>query len=371
MMGLSTDHRRRTPAMQVQRLQRSVYALEVMLGKAKRQHHSHDGALPWEDVAKALQDDMLEHVREHRVMRQHVEQHRRLCVALQAWIHTMFPPERTLSSELGTWRNCYLFQGSDDARHQAQTWMVQQAYHNTRRAMSTFVFPDTMETCVDVAVTVDDNRMTIQGAVQCTFPHSLHKFSRALWVVENTFTDYVRDRRMPTRSQIQVLDAVRVIYHREEDPSPRQRIQKNSLHGQIEDRDTTTTVFRTIVHDEAFPSQSTTEWILDSSEWYVRSCCNSCVNPRAGTSRSAWDRRRLDCGRCTRCSIPRHARGRYLWKRWRMRCRSPSTRECESGCVLVCSTDMRGSGACTLHLWKRCCWRWWRFQSAGKRETLF
>ncbi|RHY08357.1 hypothetical protein DYB25_007458 [Aphanomyces astaci] len=255
--------------MQVQRLQRSVYALEVMLGKAKRQHHSHDGALPWEDVAKALQDDMLEHVREHRVMRQHVEQHRRLCNALQAWIHTMFPPERTLSSELGTWRNCYLFQGSDDARHQAQTWMVQQAYHNTRRAMSTFAFPDTMETCVDVAVTVDDNRMTIQGAVQCTFPHSLHKLSRALWVVENTFTDYVRDRRMPTRSQVQVLDDVRVIYHREQDPSPRQRIQKNSLHGQIEDRDATTTVFRTIVHDEAFPSQSATEWILDSSEWYV------------------------------------------------------------------------------------------------------
>ncbi|KAF0690133.1 Aste57867_18458 [Aphanomyces stellatus] len=279
----STPRKKLSRKKQLQILQRRVYDMEGLLAKAKRNFTT---LLPWEEIAQALKDDTIEQVMDNRSLKQQVETQKRMVEILHSWVQSMSPLQRTPNPFEETWRNSHLLKGDDASRRVAQTWIVQQAYHNTQRALAPVSFPDSMETFIDVVACPQDDQFELCCMAQTVVPFAFDHVSEIFWVVENTFTTKT-DLRVPTIEDIHRLTSEDVRYgHEKEDihgrtfpratPLPHdsppvgpQTIRKNALHGQIRERDRTTVICRTILHDEASPLEHSGDWAVDIKQWTV------------------------------------------------------------------------------------------------------
>ncbi|KAF0690132.1 Aste57867_18457 [Aphanomyces stellatus] len=260
---------RATLKSQLHGMRQRVYDLEGMLSKAKLQCRS---MLPWEEVARAFKDDTLEQVMDNRCLRRQVETQRRRLEVLQGWIQSMDPFQRTPNAWAETWRHSHMLKGDTEIRQAAQTWMVQQAFHNTQRALADVFFPDIMENHIDVDVTVDDAGLfRINAATHCVLPYALEHVSDAFWVAESRFSSSYADyRKPPTRDEVQQLVQEKLRYTHEQESAPGTVcIRKNALRGQVREANRTTFVFRTLLHDEACPITDSRDWIADTKEWTV------------------------------------------------------------------------------------------------------
>ncbi|CAK4419542.1 unnamed protein product [Aphanomyces euteiches] len=176
---------------------------------------------------------------------------------LHAWIESMQPPQKMPSAFEENWRHSQLMKGDDETRLLAQKWIIQQAYHSTERAFAPIAFPETMEPFiqVDVGANEQDEFFFINTMTHCVLPYALEH--------------YHRDGILPTTNELKAILSETLCYGREVDLSVlRVNITKNSLRGQIRDHDRTTIIFRTIVHDEAFPLEDNNSTV-NLKEWMV------------------------------------------------------------------------------------------------------
>ncbi|CAK4102723.1 unnamed protein product [Aphanomyces euteiches] len=190
---------------------------------------------------------------------------------LHAWIESMQPPQKMPSAFEENWRHSQLMKGDDETRLLAQKWIIQQAHHSTERAFAPIAFPETMEPFiqVDVGANEQDEFFFINTMTHCVLPYALEHVSDALWVTERRFLKYHRDGILPTTNELKAILSETLCYGREVDLSVlRVNITKNSLRGQIRDHDRTTIIFRTIVHDEAFPLEDNNSTV-NLKEWMV------------------------------------------------------------------------------------------------------
>ncbi|KAF0690135.1 Aste57867_18460 [Aphanomyces stellatus] len=265
-----------TRKTRLQALQRRVYEMEGVLLKTKRTHTT---LLPWEEIAQALKDDTLDQVKDNRCLKQQIEAQKQMNKLLSAWIHSMYPQQRYPSSSEETWRHSQLLKGDDACRRVAQSWIIQQAYHNTGRALGHLAFPDSLETSIDVDVTFDpaEDLFCVNSMAQVVLPYSKEHVVQAYWVAENMFTLYRYQSSPLSEAQLRAMIAQDMVYVCAES---RDQVRCHALHGRVDETaDRTTIVGRTILHDEAFPWGDATAWILDVKQWQdhsstiVSSCC--------------------------------------------------------------------------------------------------
>ncbi|RHY08354.1 hypothetical protein DYB28_000276 [Aphanomyces astaci] len=247
-------------------LQRRVYDLEGVLDKAKRNFST---LLPWEEVAKALQDDTLDQVRDNRSLKRQVEVQSCMYQVLHAWVVSMRPPEKLLDAHVDTWRHSHLLSGDAETRRMAQSWIVQHAFFNRDRSMARMYFPDdtadpVMEAEVDVT---DDLQFNIMAMSQCVVPYSLDEVSEAAWIADNHFPTHRHLPRLPPADDLRRLTQGDVRYGCDDEVIV--PIRKQCLHGKFHEPDRTTIVFRTILHDDDAPAPAPDQWIVDMQEWTV------------------------------------------------------------------------------------------------------
>ncbi len=85
---MTRTRKRTSQKVQVQTLQLRVWEMEYFLAKSKR---CTIASLPWEEVALAFKDDMLEHVRENRSLKRQSMMQRKMYASLHAWVLSMDP----------------------------------------------------------------------------------------------------------------------------------------------------------------------------------------------------------------------------------------------------------------------------------------
>ncbi|KDO24060.1 hypothetical protein SPRG_10847 [Saprolegnia parasitica CBS 223.65] len=276
-------HIRSKRARQMQSLRNYIYDLTQEL-EAIPKRPGHSAPLSWHDVAKALQDDTLEQVRENRSLKRQVAHAKTLLATLQDWMaRVVRPNERVPSLVEETWRHSQLLAGDDASRQVAYEWILRQVYHNTDRALAHVAFPADASNCLDVRVTFGDNPMcpllSIQVMTQEFMPFSLDDVAAGYWVAEKTFASAYRERTtnflldLHTFLQTEHQD---IQYLPEEIPYSGQHVVRyNVLSGRFREHDRMTIALRTILHDEAnCPRDETIEdgrqkWTIDTKQWIV------------------------------------------------------------------------------------------------------
>ncbi|KDO24064.1 hypothetical protein SPRG_10851 [Saprolegnia parasitica CBS 223.65] len=253
----------------VTKLRHDAYALEQLL---RQQRTLASTQLPWEDVAQALKDDMLDKVRDNRSLKQAIARNKRLLPLLQQWVQ-LWQPARTIGAR-ENWRHSHLLAGDEAFRQAAYDWVLHQVYYHTPAAMASAVYPiNDPAPFIDVAVHCDDDDLFSVGvATQMILPYPLPDVARGYWAAEQTFTQaFAASSDFHNKGACKYLAAdADVLYIREELGSTDQRISDNVLMGRFHDGDKRTTmVLRTVLHDDVYPSQSASTWNVDTKQWVV------------------------------------------------------------------------------------------------------
>ncbi|OQR86866.1 hypothetical protein ACHHYP_09788 [Achlya hypogyna] len=259
---------------EVANLRNQVYHLEAERIRLSRARLS---SLPWEDVAMALKDDMLTHVRFNRGLKKDRNRLAALTTYLQSLVITLRPP-KALDGFCDTWRHSALFIGDPVARSTGYNWILQQLYHNTNRALQQRSFPmtPTSSPYIDVDVRVsDENVFSTHVAVEYTLPQPLAVAAEGVWIAEETFGDAYRPhcKRRAWRQAFPVQSQPYVRYQKEEAGSNSQALQMNILLGRFDEHQDgaltkSVVVARSILHDEAAPAPPAS-WAVAIQQWMV------------------------------------------------------------------------------------------------------
>ncbi|KAF0690134.1 Aste57867_18459 [Aphanomyces stellatus] len=252
------------PKRELMALQRKTHALEMVVARMRRHRST---LLPWDEVLQALKDDLVDQVQANRCLLREAKGQRMRLDILQAWVQSL-AIERAPNAFETTWRHSHMPDGDADTRVVAQTWLAQQAFHNTPHALA--CRPDFMHPYTHVQVTSsphDDDVLWINVTTQHVLPYSMRQVSDAYWIAEITFAQW-RHLKGPA-SWPPSLREMDLHYTHEETSPTGQSIWSHSLHGRARAPSQTTIISRTIVRDEAFPLPSRSSWIVDATAWAV------------------------------------------------------------------------------------------------------
>ncbi|EQC38236.1 hypothetical protein SDRG_04663 [Saprolegnia diclina VS20] len=259
--------RRRNPetrcAFKLDALKREIYDLQCTIERLQRRPRG--SLLAWEDVAKALQDDMLRLVSENRRLQRTQRAYARFYHVVHACAQLSIDRVPSVAEE--TWRHTQLLSSDPTSRALGCAWILKQVYYNTRRAMSAFAFPESMESVVDVHVTVHDNRLQIHVATQQVVAHSLRDVADAYWTAEQSFARRFVGQDDSDDERIELLsDSMQ--YMHEALAYRDSSVCYNVLSGRFDDAATSTFVLRTVLHDELHPA-APAAWVVDTKQWTV------------------------------------------------------------------------------------------------------
>ncbi|EQC38237.1 hypothetical protein SDRG_04664 [Saprolegnia diclina VS20] len=265
----------------MQSLRNYIYDLTQEL-EAIPKRSGHIATLSWHDVAKALQDDTLEQVRENRSLKRQVAHAKTLLATLQDWMaRVVRPNERVPSLVEETWRHSQLLAGDDASRQVAYEWILRQVYHNTDRALAHVAFPTDASHCLDVHVSFGDDMacplLCIQVMTQELMPFDLDDVAAGYWVAEKTFARAYRDQSLAGPLDVDAFSQTQrqdIQYLPEEIPYPGQRVVRyNVLSGRFREPDRMTIALRTILYDEADRPREDIDdgrqWTIDTKQWIV------------------------------------------------------------------------------------------------------
>ncbi|KDO19104.1 hypothetical protein SPRG_15017 [Saprolegnia parasitica CBS 223.65] len=263
-----TRARRRNPetrcTFKLDALKREIYDLQCTIERLRRRPLG--SALAWEDVAKALQDDMLRLVGENRRLQRTQRAYARFYHVVHACAQLSIDRVPSVAEE--TWRHTQLVSSDPTARALGCEWILNQVRFNTRRAMSAFAFPDTNVNVVDVHVHVQDNRLQIHVATQHVVAYSLREVADAYWTAEQSFARrFVGQDGDDMDERIERLsDSMQ--YMHEALQYGESSVCYNVLSGRFDDATTSTFVLRTVLHDEVYPA-APMAWVVDTKQWTV------------------------------------------------------------------------------------------------------
>ncbi|KDO24061.1 hypothetical protein SPRG_10848 [Saprolegnia parasitica CBS 223.65] len=250
---------------QLQSLLHHVYDLETEVARLKRGHLA---MLPWEDVVIALKDDTLEQVRENRSLKRQVDAYAHLSTVLQSWIQSLHPPTRLPSQIEETWRHGQLMAGDAACRRIGSSWILQQVYHNTMRAMAHIAYPHTLTSSMDVHVRWDESQhFCMTATAQDVFEYPLEVVTNALERTERSFVKAYR-RQGAIEDLFVPSDASDVQLVQEDSSSQHHKTRYNVVRGQFCEPNRTVVALRTVLKDELFPLERNT-WVLNTKQWWV------------------------------------------------------------------------------------------------------
>ncbi|OQS06390.1 hypothetical protein THRCLA_01566 [Thraustotheca clavata] len=252
---------------ELQYLHRHIEELEETLRRCQRPYTPM--MLPWKEVSAGLAHDTLVHIRENRCLKKEVENKKKMIEYLKAWLQGQEITRRSPSPFVETWRNCELLAGDETFRTQAYSWIMQQCFYNTDRAMSTMAYPDKAQNndFIDVHVVPDDNdHLEIHVTTQRVLDFGLPIASEAAWVADKTFYEFYREETTYREELDIVNDDMEYI---KEDIGPIQKvIVDNALYCRYREENRTVIVLRSILNDEAHPLDADT-WTVDIKQWMV------------------------------------------------------------------------------------------------------
>ncbi|KDO24059.1 hypothetical protein SPRG_10846 [Saprolegnia parasitica CBS 223.65] len=278
---VATRARRRNPetrcTFKLDALKREIYDLQCTIERLQRRPLG--SALAWEDVAKALQDDMLRLVGENRRLQRTQRAYARFYHVVHACAQLRIDRVPSVAEE--TWRHTQLVSSDPTSRALGCEWILNQVRFNTRRAMSAFAFPDdTNVNVVDVHVHVqDNNRLQIHVATQHVVAYSLREVADAYWLAEQSFARrFVGQDGDAMDERIERLSDSMQYMHEALDYGD-SSVCYNVLSGRFDDATTSTFVLRTVLHDEVHPA-APTAWVVDTKQWYALALWRELMTPR-------------------------------------------------------------------------------------------
>ncbi|KAF0719244.1 Aste57867_1167 [Aphanomyces stellatus] len=121
-------------------LRDEVAALEATLSRAKARAGPMTGALPWHEVAKALQDARDRAIADNRALKIETHKLEQLARELNAWVRQTSVLPASLASTSRTWRNVTLL-ANPTSRQMGKEWITQHMYHNADRLFMEHGFP--------------------------------------------------------------------------------------------------------------------------------------------------------------------------------------------------------------------------------------
>ncbi|KDO24072.1 hypothetical protein SPRG_10859 [Saprolegnia parasitica CBS 223.65] len=251
---------------ELQYLHRHIEELEETLRRCQRPYTPM--MLPWKEVSAGLAHDTLVHIRDNRCLKKEVESKKKMIAYLKAWMQSVNVATHSPSPFVETWRHSELLAGDEAFRKQAYSWIMQQVYHNTDRALSTLHFPDAAAgDFIDVHVVPDEHhRLEIHVMSQRLLPYALPMASEGAWIADKTFYEFNRDGDT-FREELDLVN--RDLEYVKEDIGPVQKmIVDNALYSRFEEENRTVMVLRSILNDEAYPLDATT-WTVDIKQWMV------------------------------------------------------------------------------------------------------
>ncbi|KAF0690296.1 Aste57867_18322 [Aphanomyces stellatus] len=253
---------------------RYIYTLQAQVSQNQRRRTS---LLPWEEVARALQDDTLDRVRDNRRLQQNIEANRRLCALVKPWIQrlTLEQPrlERPLNAFDACWRQAHLFAGDERTRTTGTEWLIRHMYHNMERALHDVPFPSSTSRdpfidvrVADVPADYSTSGMELQATQQFVMPFSLEQVADGIWAANRTFAQYYLKKDFERNYHGQLSGAENEMeYAQEEIGTPEQSITMNWIQGRFHEADRTSIVVKTIA-DDMFPLQENA-WSMSLQHW--------------------------------------------------------------------------------------------------------
>ncbi|OQS02641.1 uridine kinase [Thraustotheca clavata] len=262
------DHIKSRRAKSLEALRRYVFELEEQVAKLKR---GKVALLPWEDIALALKDDMLEMVRDNRSLKRDVEYRKRMCRFLQECFFRPNPLGMAPSVAEETWQHSQLLAGDVSSRKTGCEWILQQLYHNTERAMAHIQFPENNQLdVIDINVACsNENLITVEVMSQEYLPYSLEHVAEAYGFAAASFSKaymrkvagYLDDTKTGLTDEAFHYESVQLQDHHT-------TIRYNTLSRFFQSGDRCILALRTILKDEAYPVAGTT-WIMNTKQWVV------------------------------------------------------------------------------------------------------
>ncbi|KDO24058.1 hypothetical protein SPRG_10845 [Saprolegnia parasitica CBS 223.65] len=262
------DHIKSKRAKALEGLRRYTYELQEQVTKLKR---GHVAMLPWDDVALALKEDMLEKVRDNRALKQEMEHRKRLCRFLHECLARASPLDVVPSLAEETWRHSQLLSGA--SRNLGCEWILNQLYYNTERAMAHVHFPDDpiqQLDCIDVNIMITaDNLIRAEVMSQEYLPYSLEHVSEAYSLAAESFSKaYLRKVAGYLDSTQATLTTDNFHYESMVQRLHSCTLSYNTLSRFFAAGDRYVLALRTILKDEANPVSSST-WVMNTKQWVV------------------------------------------------------------------------------------------------------
>ncbi|RHX98105.1 hypothetical protein DYB36_009491 [Aphanomyces astaci] len=273
---------------------RYAYTLQRQVWQGRQQQRRRKSSLlPWEEVARALQDDTLDRVRDNRRLEQQVEANKRLCSVLKPWVRHMAmleSPSKPPNSFQSCWRHAHLFRGDDAMRRIGSRWLLQHMYYNMDHAMEEAPFPNLTDPFLDISrsdlstgtclwhpslplgssgrQTMDFELLVTQQFV-VEFP--LAMTADGVWAANRTFAQFVLKQDFATNyhdlTPKGMEDSSDVEYAQEEVGTATQRVSLNWIQGRFYEPHRTAILVKTIV-DDAFPLAENA-WTMCFHHWIV------------------------------------------------------------------------------------------------------
>ncbi|KDO18454.1 hypothetical protein SPRG_15163 [Saprolegnia parasitica CBS 223.65] len=218
--------------------------------------------LSWADVARALQEEMLEAVRDHRSLRQQLETHDLLVSVLKRWVYATAPAPTP--SHQPSWSESYLFRGPHSTRRIGYKWLADQLYHCVGNVFSHSESP---EPSARYQVSCEKTLFQIQGVCTRTLDCDLATASTAYWIAERSFAHCQQSGSFVLDDWI-VRDENDVVYTREDVGRDHQAILGHSVYGRYHELNQSVIVVRSLLHDEMYPLDPD-QWSVDSKQWNI------------------------------------------------------------------------------------------------------
>ncbi|KAF0684438.1 Aste57867_23579 [Aphanomyces stellatus] len=261
----------RIPKEEIVFLKRTIFGMETFLEtlqKNKRHAQYHEVPLCWSQVAQALKDDMLDLAYVNRVLKKDVHFQSQMANLLSLWVSHQALHGGMPSQARETWQSSYLMLGDITIRKTACEWICQQMLHNASSAMSEVTFPYALDDQVAVHVPeMTDTGVHVNVTTQFVLPFSLAEVTEAAWIAEETFVTTI----LKVFDSNTCIAGDRMAYVRQDlllGKDESQRIRMNVLSAMFPGQDTATFVLRTIVHDDAHPTDKKM-WTMDTRMWLV------------------------------------------------------------------------------------------------------
>ncbi|EQC38179.1 hypothetical protein SDRG_04608 [Saprolegnia diclina VS20] len=217
--------------------------------------------LSWADVARALQEEMLEAVRDHRSLRQQLDAHALLVSVLKRWVYATAPAPTP--SHQPSWSESYLFNGPQSTRRIGYKWLADQLYHCVGKVLSDSI---SQLPSARYQVSCEKSLFQIQGVCTRVLQCDLATASTAYWIAERSFAYCQQSRSFVLDDWIR--DENDIVYTREDVGRDHQAILGHSVYGRYHELHQSVIVVRALLHDEMYPLEPD-EWSVDSKQWNV------------------------------------------------------------------------------------------------------